>query len=752
MNPRLSRSLIIVESPAKARTLKKFLGSHYQVLASVGHVRDLPKSRLGVDVDDSFAPTYVTIKGKGDVIKELRSAAKKAKHVYLATDPDREGEAIAWHLAEMLKLPEPKRIELHEITKSAAQEALKHASAINLDRVNAQQARRILDRLVGYKISPLLWRKIRGGLSAGRVQSVAVKLIVDREREIERFRRRKYWTVAARLWPHGHHDAAHTFIADLVSIDGVKPELTPTGDAATDERMPKLSIAAFGDEQSAEAAAKRLRASKFGVKSVTHTERQSFAAAPFTTSTLQQEASRKLKLRVRRTMQIAQALYEGVDVGAEGTVGLITYMRTDSTRLSDVAMSMAREYVHNLYGDDYHRPKQYKVSEDAQDAHEAIRPTDVNRTPEVVAQYLDAQQLKLYRLIWQRYVASQMSPAVYDQTTVEVEAKGCVLRATGSTLKFPGYTVIYEESRDEDEEETDERKRHLPPVEQGQALDPRAILNEPHETQPPPRFTEASLVKTLEGEGIGRPGTYATIVDTIQHRGYVRMDQRRFVPDEIGYVVTDMLAEYFPEIVNPNFTSEMERRLDRVEEAHDDWVSLLREFYGPFAKELAHADEVIPKVEIVEEEIDEVCPACGRPMKIKTGRFGKFIACSGYPECKTTKPIVKDSGVVCPRDGGRMLERRSRRGRTFWGCEKYPACDFVAWDPPIVGSACRECGTFLVRKRARGGERIVCAADAHHQHGYEPVGGIAVNGVVGAGQEADVDVEEEEPSDFKQSA
>jgi DNA topoisomerase-1 len=717
------------------------------VLASVGHVRDLPKSRLGVDVDDSFAPTYVTIKGKGDVIKELRAAVKKTKHVYLATDPDREGEAIAWHLAEMLKLPEPRRIELHEITKSAAQEALKHASQIDMDRVNAQQARRILDRLVGYKISPLLWRKVRGGLSAGRVQSVAVKLIVDREREIEKFRRRKYWTVAARLWPHGHHDAAHTFIADLVTIDGVKPELAPLGDAQADERLPKLSIAAFEDEKIAHAVAERLRKSKFSVKSITHAERQSFASAPFTTSTLQQEASRKLKMRVRRTMQIAQALYEGVDIGEEGTVGLITYMRTDSTRLSDTAMEMARQYVHDTYGDDYHRPHQYKVSEDAQDAHEAIRPTDVKHTPEAMAPYLDSYQLKLYRLIWQRFVSSQMSPAIYDQTTVEVEAGNCMLRATGSTMKFPGYTVIYEESRDEDETEIDERKRHLPPIEEGQSLDPRKIFEEPHETQPPPRYTEASLVKTLEGEGIGRPSTYATIVDTIQHRGYVRMDQRRFVPDEIGYIVTDMLAEYFPEIVNTNFTSEMERRLDRVEEAHDDWVSLLREFYGPFAKELAHADEVIPKVEIEDEETDEICPACGRPMKIKTGRFGKFIACSGYPECKTTKPIVKDSGVTCPRDGGRMLERRSRRGRTFWGCEKYPACDFVAWDPPIVGSACRECGAFLVRKRGRGGERVVCSADAHHNHGYKPLE-VAPNGAVDSGH----DIEEEQPSDVKQSA
>ncbi|MBV8081711.1 MAG: type I DNA topoisomerase [Candidatus Eremiobacteraeota bacterium] len=696
----MSKSLIIVESPAKARTLKKFLGSRYQVLPSVGHVRDLPKSRLGVDVDHDFSPTYVTIKGKGPVIKDLRSAVKKASHIYLATDPDREGEAIAWHLAEVLKLPDARRIELHEITKSAVQEALKHSGSINMDRVDAQQARRILDRLVGYKISPMLWRKIQGGLSAGRVQSVAVKLIVDREREIEAFKPREYWTVSARLWPRGHHDAEHTLLADLVNVDGKK--------------LDKFDIPTEADATRLEA---RLSKASYSVTSVKTREVRRSPAAPFTTSTLQQEASRRLKMRVRRTMQIAQGLYEGVDVGEEGTTGLITYMRTDSTRLSSLAMDQAREFINHTYGAEYHNGKQFKVSADAQDAHEAIRPTDVNRTPERLKQFLDPSQLRVYRLIWERFVASQMAPAVYDQTTVEIEADGCGLRATGTVLKFAGYTKIYEETPDEDATEEDERKKHLPPVEEGQAMDLRAVLKAQHWTEPPPRYTEASLVKTLEEKGVGRPSTYATIVDTIQ-RHYTRLEQRRFMPTPVGIIVNDVLVEFFPDIFNETFTSEMEQRLDRVEERHDDWVSLLRDFYSPFAKDLARAEEFFPKVEIEEEEIDETCPACGRPMKIKNGRFGKFIACTGYPECKTTKPIVKDSGVVCPQDGGRILERKSKKGRIFFGCEKYPACDFVAWDPPIVGSACKECGSFLVRKWGRNGGRVVCARDAHHEHGY----------------------------------
>ena len=726
----MSKSLIIVESPAKARTLKKFFGSRYQVLPSVGHVRDLPKSRLGVDVDHDFKPTYVTIKGKGDVIKDLRAAAKKAAHVYLATDPDREGEAIAWHLAEVLKLPDPRRIELHEITKSAVQDALKHAGHINIDRVDAQQARRILDRLVGYKISPMLWRKIQGGLSAGRVQSVAVKLIVDREREIEAFKPREYWSVSARLWPRGHHDAEHTLLADLVSVDGVK--------------LDKFDIPNEAEAAKLEA---RLRKALFLVTSVKTREVRRNPAAPFTTSTLQQESSRRLKMRVRRTMQIAQGLYEGVDVGDEGTVGLITYMRTDSTRLSDFALGQARDYVVATFGPEYHNGKQFKISADAQDAHEAIRPTDVNRSPDKLKGYLDPSQLKLYRLIWERFVASQMSPAVYDQTTVDIEAGGCGLRATGTVMKFAGHTRIYEEAPDEDSANGDERKRHLPPVEEGQAMDLRAILKAQHWTEPPPRFTEASLVKTLEEKGVGRPSTYATIVDTIQ-RNYTKLEQRRFVPQAIGVIVNDILVEFFPDIFNEAFTSEMEQRLDRVEEKKDNWVSLLHDFYTPFAKDLARAEEFFPKVELEEEEINETCPACGRPMKIKNGRFGKFIACTGYPECKTTKPIVKDTGVLCPRDGGRILERKSKKGRIFYGCEKYPQCDFVAWDPPLRGSACKECGAFLVRKWGRNGGRIVCSADAHHEHGYEAPVEASVNGV----SSGRIDEREDEPEIEKRSA
>ena len=714
----MSKSLIIVESPAKARTLKKYLGSKYQVLASVGHVRDLPKSRLGVDVDNGFTPTYVTIKGKGDVIKELRSAVKKATHVYLAPDPDREGEAIAWHLKELLKLKDPQRIELHEITKQAAQEALKHPSAINMDRVNAQQARRILDRLVGFKISPLLWRKVRGGLSAGRVQSVAVKLIVDREREIEDFlknRQRKYWTVHARLWPHGHHDIEHTFVADVVTVDGRRHGLSDA-----DAEIVGAKTAYVTTKEDSDALALRLSKASFAVKSVKKTERNDNPRSPFTTSTLQQEASKKFKMRVSKTMQLAQGLYEGVDVGEEGTVGLITYMRTDSTRLSTLAHEMAKSYIFERFGDDYWVGKKYKVAEAAQDAHEAIRPTDVNRTPEKMKPYLEAAQLKVYRLIWERFVASQMAPAIYDQTTIEIEAEDCGLRATGSVLKFPGYTAVYEESTDEDADDETAIRKGLPPVDEGGTLDPREVYADEHDTQPPPRYTEASLVKALEERGIGRPSTYASIVGTIQARGYVLMDQRRFKPTEDGYTVNDLLAKYFPEIVNDGFTSEMERRLDRVEEAHDDWVVPLRDFWGPFVAQLDYAEKTIPKMEFEDVPTGEACPNCGKPLIFKNGRNGKFIACSGYPECKTTKNIIIDAGVVCPDDGGMIVEKRGRmRGKVFYGCNNWPKCNFVAWYPPIVGSACRVCGAFLIRKSGKKGDKIACSKDVTHDHGYQ---------------------------------
>jgi DNA topoisomerase I len=714
----LSRSLIIVESPAKARTLKKYLGSRYQVLASVGHVRDLPKSRLGVDVDNGFTPTYVTIKGKGDVIKELRAAVKKATTVYLAPDPDREGEAIAWHLKELLKLEHPKRIELHEITKQAAQEALKHPSEINMDRVNAQQARRILDRLVGFKISPLLWRKVRGGLSAGRVQSVAVKLIVDREREIEDFlktKKRKYWTVHARLWPQGHHDADHTFVADLVSVDGRRSGLSDEDAAIVGQKTAYATT-----EEESRQLVERMKKSSFAVTSVKRAERKDNPRSPFTTSTLQQEASKKFKMRVSKAMQIAQGLYEGVDIGEEGTVGLITYMRTDSARLSPTAQEMAKNYIFERFGDDYWVGKQYKVAEAAQDAHEAIRPTDVNRTPDKLKPYLEAPQLKIYRLIWERFVASQMAPAIYDQTTVEIEAGGCALRATGSVMKFPGYTAVYEESADEDADEEAQIRKGLPPVDEGQRLDARAVESEEHETQPPPRFTEASLVKALEERGIGRPSTYASIVGTIQARGYVTLDQRRFKPTEDGYTVNDLLAKYFEQIVNDGFTASMERKLDRVEEAHDDWVVPLREFWDTFVQQLDYAEKTIPKMEFEDVPTGEACPNCGKPLIFKNGRNGKFIACSGYPECKTTKNIIIDAGVVCPDDAGMIVEKRGRmRGKIFYGCNNWPKCNFVAWYPPIVGSKCVQCGAFLIRKSGKKGDKIACSKNAAHDHGYQ---------------------------------
>jgi len=696
LNP-VKKPLIIVESPTKARTIKKFLPPRYVVKASVGHVRDLPKSTLGVDVEHDFTPKYLTIKGKGDVIKELKSAVKSASDVYLATDPDREGEAIAWHLAELLKLQDPKRIELHEITKDAALAAIKAPHHIDMDRVNAQQARRILDRLVGYKISPLLWAKVRGGLSAGRVQSVAVRLIVDREREINAFVPREYWTVTAQLATH--RDPEIVFPADLVARNGEKLEIT--------------------NQAQAEAILRELEGATYAVASVKRREVRRNAPAPFTTSTLQQEASRKLRLRVRRTMQIAQALYEGVDLGgSDGTQGLITYMRTDSTRISDSARDAAREFVTATYGAEFHGGATYKVREGAQDAHEAIRPTSVSRTPESVAHVLKRDELRLYSLIWERFVASQMAPAILDQTTVDIAAGEYTFRATGSIVKFAGFTRVYEEGKDEDAKNaapTNGKGRvRLPELHQHDALDRRAIEPKQHFTEPPPRFTEATLVKALEENGIGRPSTYSTIVDTIQARGYVTQEDRRFKPTDIGIAVNDLLAEHFKEIVDLKFTAGMEGDLDKVAEGHADWVGVLREFYTPFAHDLEQAEKKLPRLEIKDEPTDEICPNCGRPMVIKTGRFGRFISCTGYPECKTTKPIVKDTGAKCPKDGGMIVERRSKKGRTFYGCANYPNCDFVSWDR-VIPEPCPVCASYVVAKNRRGGVvHLECAANKEH--------------------------------------
>ena len=698
----VKKPVIIVESPTKARTIKKFLPARYVVKASVGHVRDLPKSTLGVDVENGFAPKYLTIKGKGDIIKELKSAVKGASDVYLATDPDREGEAIAWHLAELLKLEDPKRIELHEITKDAAMAALKNPHPIDIDRVNAQQARRILDRLVGYKISPLLWAKVRGGLSAGRVQSVAVRLIVDREREIRAFVAREYWTVTAHLASPA--ESSLLFPAELLSRSGQKfvPE----------------------NQEQADAVLADLRDAQYTVASIKQREVRRNAAPPFTTSTLQQEASRKLKLRVRRTMQIAQALYEGVDLGSEGTVGLITYMRTDSTRISDQARESAREFITQTYGEAFHGGRTFRVREGAQDAHEAIRPTSVHRTPEQMAHILKRDELRLYTLIWNRFVASQMSAAVFDQTTVDISAKQYTFRASGSVLKFAGFTKIYEEGRDDPSaaaapggENEEMVKRRLPKLEQDQGLDLNKLEPKQHFTEPPPRFTEATLVRALEENRIGRPSTYSTIVETIQARGYVTQLERRFMPTDIGIAVNDLLAEHFPDIVDLKFTAQMEGDLDKVAEGGEDWVGLLGKFYGPFVKELDEAEKKLPRLEIKDEPTDEICPNCERPMVIKTGRFGRFISCTGYPECKTTRPILKDTGAKCPKDGGMIVERKSRKGRIFYGCANYPKCDFVSWDR-VVPQPCPVCGAYVVAKTRRGGTVVFeCSADKEHDVG-----------------------------------
>jgi DNA topoisomerase-1 len=700
----LKKPLIIVESPTKARTIKKFLPARFIVKATVGHVRDLPKSTLGVDVEHDFAPKYLTIKGKGDIIKDLRSALKTATDVFLATDPDREGEAIAWHLAELLKLQNPKRIELHEITKEAALKAIADPHPIDIDRVNAQQARRILDRLVGYKISPLLWAKVRGGLSAGRVQSVAVKLIVDRERAITAFLPREYWTISAQLAVAG---SPVVFPAEFYSIDGKKVEVT--------------------EGERAAAIVADLRRSAFSVGGVKKREIRRNAAPPFTTSTLQQEGSRKLRLRVRRTMQLAQSLYEGVDLGSEGTQGLITYMRTDSTRISDSARDAAKAFIERQYGAEfYDGTRTHKLREGAQDAHEAIRPTDVERTPERLAGILKRDELRLYRLIWERFVASAMSAAVFDQTSVEIDAsaKGTPrygLRATGSVLKFAGYTALYEEGRDDEAADAEpvanvkgaKERVLLPALEAGNALERKGLESKQHFTEPPPRYTEASLVRALEENGIGRPSTYSTIVETIQARGYVEQVERRFQPTEIGMSVNDLLEEHFKEIMNLAYTASMESKLDAVAEHKANWVDVLRDFYGPFEHDLAEAERKLPKVELKDEPTDEICENCGRPMVIKSGRFGRFISCSGYPECKTTKPILKETGAICPKDGGKVVERKSRKGRTFFGCANYPKCDFVSWDR-VVPEPCPVCGSYVTVKSKRGVLTFECHADKLH--------------------------------------
>lgn len=686
----LPKTLIIVESPAKARTIKKFVGRDYAVEASMGHVRDLPKSQLGVDIDDHFTPHYITIRGKGKLIERLRQQARQADRVLLATDPDREGEAISWHLCQLLDIPEdsPCRIVFHEITREAVRRALQEPRPIDGNLVDAQQARRVLDRLVGYKLSPLLWRKVRRGLSAGRVQSVAVRLIVDREEEIEAFTPQEYWTLDAEL---ERQAGGEVFTARY------------HGDAEGKRELPNRDAV---DRLLAD-----LEGRSFVVLGVERKERRRNPAPPFTTSTLQQEASRKLGFSVRRTMRIAQELYEGIELRGEGAVGLVTYIRTDSTRIADQALDEAAAYIAERFGPEFSSPRKQagRRQAQAQDAHEAIRPTSVAREPDAIKDDLTPDQYKLYRLIWERFVASQMAPAVLDTVTVEIGAGPHRFRATGSTVKFPGFMRLYVEGRDEGAEgDGDEGDRMLPELAEGDVLRVRALRPEQHFTQPPPRYTEAMLVRALEEKGIGRPSTYAPIIETIQERGYVVKEDRRFRPTELGRVVTALLKEYFPDIVDVEFTARMEADLDRIEEGERDWEDVVRAFYGPFSETLSRAEQQIQRVALPVEETDEVCEKCGRRMVIKHGRYGRFLACPGFPECRNTKPLVEKTGARCPRCGGELVQRRSRKGRVFYGCSNYPDCDFTTWDRPTA-ETCPECGTFLAEKRSRQGVRLVCA-------------------------------------------
>ncbi len=683
----MADSLVIVESPAKAKTIGKYLGSKYIVKASMGHVRDLPKSQIGVEVENDFNPKYITIRGKGSVLKELKDASKKVKKVYLAADPDREGEAIAWHLAHALELDDTQslRVVFNEITKTAVKDAFKTPRKINMDLVNAQQARRILDRLVGYKISPILWKKVKKGLSAGRVQSVAVKIILDRENEISAFVPEEYWTITAKLAIKGS-----AFEAKFTQLNGAKKELT--------------------NEQEVNEILEAIRDASFQVSEVKERERQRHPSPPFTTSSLQQEAARKLGFRAAKTMSVAQQLYEGVELGKEGTVGLITYMRTDSTRISGTAQEEAKEYITEKYGDPFvpESPRQYsKKAANAQDAHEAIRPTSVLRDPESMKPFMSRDQLRLYKLVWERFVASQMSSAVLDTLSVDIAAGKTVFRATGSKVRFPGFMKVYVEGNDDG---TTEEDKYLPELHRGDILEKQDIEPKQHFTQPPPRYTEARLVRTLEELGIGRPSTYAPTLETIQKRGYVAIEEKKFMPTELGELVIEQMEQFFPEILNVEFTANMEEDLDHVEEGSEDWVKVLAEFYESFEKRLEVAEEEMKEIEIEDEVSDEICEKCGKPLVYKLGRFGKFLACSGFPDCRNTKPIVKDIGVACPKcKEGHVVERRSKKGRVFFGCDRYPECDFVSWDKPST-KPCPNCSSLMVEKKSKQGIKLQCTS------------------------------------------
>lgn len=680
-----AKNLVIVESPAKAKTIEKYLGRNYKVVASLGHIRDLPKSQMGIDFDNNYEPKYISIRGKGDVIKDLKRAAKKADHIYLAADPDREGEAIAWHVSHILDLdPKDKnRVVFNEITKDTVKNAFKSPRSIDMNLVDAQQARRVLDRIVGYSISPLLWSKVKKGLSAGRVQSIALKLIIDRENEIRAFKPEEYWSLDAEF----QKGRSAKFSASFYGLNGKKTPL-PNND--------KVQEVLRGIDKK----------QPFAITNVVKKERKRFPAPPFTTSSMQQEANRKLGFPTRKTMMLAQQLYEGINLGGkQGTVGLITYMRTDSTRVSSVAKAETSNFIHEEYGEPYAAVKirQGKMQEGAQDAHEAIRPSSTYRTPKSLEKVLDRDQMRLYRLIWSRFVASEMTPAVIDTVQVTLQQNEATFRANGSQTKFAGFTKLYVSSRDEESKDN-----LLPDLKVGDNA--KLVKTDPaqHFTQPPARYSEANLVKALEENGVGRPSTYAPTIATIEKRYYVKLTAKRFEPTELGEIVNKLIVEFFPDIVDIKFTANVESELDSIETGKANWVKVIDSFYQPFKQEVATAEKGIEKIQIKDEPAGFNCDICGAPMVIKLGRYGKFYACSRFPDCRNTKAIVKEIGVICPKCGkGQVVERKSKRNRTFYGCSRYPDCDFVSWDKP-VGRNCPKCGHFLVEKRSRGKVQVVC--------------------------------------------
>ena len=672
------KNLVIVESPAKAKTIEKYLGRNYKVVASVGHIRELKKSTMSIDFENNYEPQYINIRGKGDLINSLKKEAKTAKKVFLASDPDREGEAISWHLAHILNLDESEanRVVFNEITKDAVKNAFKEPRTINQDLVDAQQARRVLDRIVGYSISPILWKKVKKGLSAGRVQSVALKLIIDRENEINNFKPEEYWTIDS-TFKKGNKK----FQASFYGLDGKKVKLE-----TNDQVKEVLS---------------RIQSDDFNVDQVERKERKRNAPLPYTTSTMQMDAANKLNFRTRKTMMVAQQLYEGVSLGTGGAQGLITYMRTDSTRISPVAQAQAAEFITDKFGEKYskHGSRVKNVS-GAQDAHEAIRPSNVQLTPDSIAKYLDKDQLKLYTLVWNRFVASQMTAAIFDTMNVRLGQNGVIFTANGSQVKFDGYMAVYNDS---------DKNKMLPDMEEGDTVTRTTSNPEQHFTQPPARYSEATLIKTLEENGVGRPSTYAPTIETIQKRYYVKLASKRFEPTELGEIVNKLIVEFFPDIVNVTFTAEMEQKLDDVEIGKEQWQKVIDGFYQPFKLELAKAESQMEKIQIKDEPAGFDCDVCGQPMVIKLGKYGKFYACSNFPDCRNTKQIVKAIGVTCPLcQEGQVIERKSKRNRIFYGCDRYPACDFTSWDKP-VGRSCPKCDHYLVEKKVRGGgKQVVC--------------------------------------------